>query len=241
MNAPTRVGGFGRGLRLRGRRALALAACLVALGSCTRYHARPLAPVDAIGTGGRDSLARVAVDASSIKHPLLAPVHVNVADRITPDEAALLAVAANPDLRAARAARGVAGAQLVAAGILPNPVLSGALDVPTAPGSSAVTAVTLGAAVDLLGFATRSSERSAARPGVASVDLSLAWLEWQVAQAARLRAFDILLLDRALGLVTEQRRALEAMASTLRTVVTPARKHGCARPCSGKSPRSPSE
>ncbi|MEA3245812.1 MAG: TolC family protein [Gemmatimonadota bacterium] len=219
MSAPARVEGLGRRGRWRGRPAPALAACLIALGSCTLYRARPLEPIDSGGTGERESLAGVAVDASAIKHPLLAPVHVNVADGITPDEAALLAVAANPDLRAARAARGVAGAQLVAAGILPNPVLSGAVDVPTAPGTSAVTAVTLGAAVDLLGIATRSSERSAARLGVESVDLGLAWLEWQVAQAARLRAFDILLLDRALGLVTEQQRTLQAVVSTLRTAV----------------------
>lgn len=219
MNTTARGGGPRRGGRWRGRPAPVLAACLVALGSCTLYRARPLDPIDSAGTVRGEDLARVAVDASSIRHPLLAPVHVNVADGITPDEAALLAVAANPDLRAARAAHGVAGAQLVAAGILPNPVISGALDVPTAPGSSAVTAVTLGAAVDLLGFATRRSERSAAQLGVESVDLGLAWLEWQVAQAARLRAFDILLLDRALALVTDQQRTLEAVVGTLRTAV----------------------
>ncbi|MEP7383458.1 MAG: TolC family protein [Gemmatimonadota bacterium] len=189
------------------------------LASCTAYHARPLAPADAIGASASADLVQVAVSAATLKHPLLAPMTVNVADGLTPDEAALLAVAANPDLRAARAARGVAEAQLVAAGILPNPQISGAVDVPVRHTANTVDAVSLGAAIDLLGIATRGAEQDAARRGLQSVDLGVAWLEWQVAQSVRLRVYDVMLVERARTLSMQQERGLEATVTTLRAAV----------------------
>lgn len=144
---------------------------------------------------------------------------MNVADGLTPDEAALLAVAANPDLRAARAARGVAEAQLVAAGILPNPQVAGSIDVPVRRTTGAVTARSLGAAIDLLSVATRGAERDAARQGLHSVDLGLAWLEWQVAQSVRLRVYGALLLERARTLALQQERDMATTVATLQAAL----------------------
>ena len=53
-------------------------------------------------------------------------------DGLSPDEAAVVAVLLNPALRAARAERGLAAAQLLRAGLLPNPELSGNLEFPIA-------------------------------------------------------------------------------------------------------------
>ena len=59
----------------------------------------------------------------------LAALHhdeVNIAAPLTVSEVALLAVQNDPDLRAARAQHGVAQAQVLQAGLLPNPQVTGA-------------------------------------------------------------------------------------------------------------------
>jgi hypothetical protein len=71
------------------------------------------------------------IQASEIKHPLLAPVTFTPRAGLTPDQAAVLAVLINPSLRAMRDRRGVAMAELFQAGILPNPQISGSLDFVT--------------------------------------------------------------------------------------------------------------
>jgi len=197
----------------------ALVAAAAALGGCTRYRAEPLPPAAAIEQPAAVAWDAIELRASEIRHPLLPATTVDMQDGISPDEAALLAVAANPDLRIARAARGVAAAQVIAAGLLPNPQLSASLDVPTQDSAAAVTAVSLGAAIDLLGFMTRAAEKDAARRGLASVDLGLAWQEWQVAQLVRLRTYGVMLLDRALALATDQEREMGASVGTLREAV----------------------
>ena len=45
---------------------------------------------------------QLSVQAAQIKHPLLKPIPFNIQDGLSPDEAAVLAVLRNPELRAAR-------------------------------------------------------------------------------------------------------------------------------------------
>lgn len=75
--------------------------------------------------------AALQVQAEALKDPMLPPVTVDLTDGLSPDEAAVIAVLANPSLRAVRDARGLADAQLLQAGLLPNPQLSLTLDKPT--------------------------------------------------------------------------------------------------------------
>src|SRR6202007_933344 len=63
------------------------------------------------------------VAAAQLHHPLLPPVPLNLRSGLGPDQAAILAVILSPKLRADRDRRGVAVAQLIQAGILPNPQL----------------------------------------------------------------------------------------------------------------------
>jgi hypothetical protein len=56
--------------------------------------------------------------------PLFASVPLNLRRGLGPDQAAILAVILNPKLRADRDRRGLAVAQLIQAGILPNPTIS---------------------------------------------------------------------------------------------------------------------
>jgi outer membrane protein TolC len=161
----------------------------------------------------------VQVRASQIRHQLLPAVVVDLSDGIDADEASLLAVASNPALRVERAARGITIAQLVAAGVLPNPQITAGFDRPARRATGVVTGTTIGAAVDLLGFLTRPAEIEAARQDVRAIDLALAWKEWQVAQATRLQSYRLTVLDRALTLSDDQAREMATIVATLEDAV----------------------
>jgi outer membrane protein, heavy metal efflux system len=68
------------------------------------------------------------IQGTQIKHPTLHPVRLDPGNGITPTQAAIIAVLANPKLRAERNRRGLAEAQLIQAGILPNPSISYSID-----------------------------------------------------------------------------------------------------------------
>src|SRR5262250_3896687 len=73
------------------------------------------------------SMEAIQVQAREIQHPILRPIEFDIRNGLSPDEAAILAVIANPKLRATRDQRKLAAAQLLQAGILPNPQFSYAL------------------------------------------------------------------------------------------------------------------
>jgi len=102
---------------------LILAAFLPLLYGCATYHPEP---IDGPAVGDAlmpPAMEVVRIKAGVIKHPILRPVDFDIRDGLSPDEAAVMAVIANPALRAVRDLRGVAGAQIIQAGILPNPRL----------------------------------------------------------------------------------------------------------------------
>ena len=130
---------------------------------------------------------------------------MDLADGLGPDEAAVIAVLRNPDLIALRSSRGEAQAQVVAAGILPNPVLSGSFDHPfgvNSAGASNAWSVSLEMA--LKPFVARGAKRSAAKAGVTQIDLGIAWQEWVVAGQARLLVVRLGWLRRRLKLAREE-------------------------------------
>ncbi|PYL24758.1 MAG: hypothetical protein DMF44_04155, partial [Verrucomicrobia bacterium] len=71
------------------------------------------------------------VPVSRILGPEIPSQIVDLRQGIGPDEAATIALYSNPALRAIRDRRGLAAAQLIQAGILPNPVVSYARDFVT--------------------------------------------------------------------------------------------------------------
>ena len=139
------------------------------------------------------------LEAERIEHPILKPLELDLSDGLSPDEAAVLAVLLNPSLRAARDKQGVANAQLLAAGILPNPQVSLSLDQPYA-GSTAgtVTAWGLGVDYDISALITRGAGVDAARAEAQSVALDIAWQEWQAAEDAKLHVVRLEWLQRQL-------------------------------------------
>ncbi len=141
------------------------------------YHAQPLPDEDAL----LNDLTMVRAG----DHQTLA---FDLSDGVDIDEAAVIAVVNNPGLRALRAGRGVADAQVFAAGLFPDPQVSLGSDNPTNQTDTQVRAYSLGIGYDLGAILTRNPTQAAATAAAEQVRLDVVWQEWQVAQQARIAA-----------------------------------------------------
>jgi outer membrane protein TolC len=139
--------------------------------------------------------------------------------RLTVSQVALLAVRNNPDLRAARAQHGVAQAQVLQAGLLPNPQLTGSF-LPILAGPGTTPAWSAGISEDIRALITLSSIRRAARSSARQIDAQILWQEWQVIGQARLLAVDIIEAERILALLARNRDLLAARYNKSRQAVS---------------------
>ncbi len=195
---------------------------LMAILGCATYHPLPLDRQAERRALAPPDMRAVTVEAARIRHPLLEPVHLDLAQGLTPDQAAVVAVLTNPQLRVARDQRGLVQAQVIQAGLLPNPVASYRQDIPTGGNDRGkVTGYDTQLGFDLTSLLTYALRREAAGAQAQAVDLDIAWQEWQVAQAVRMAAFHILALREELPLARsverEARRTATAMTSAVRT------------------------
>lgn len=113
-----------------------------------------------------------------------------------------LAVFNNPDLKAARLRAGVAQAQLLAAGLLPDPQV----DANFATSALNYGGV-LGLSEEVQALLTRGAAKSAAGAAVQQVNLEILWQEWQVAERAR-ELFIEIRMDKQLQEVLSSARSL---------------------------------
>ena len=97
---------------------LALALAAACFPGCATYRPAPLDPTDILA-----GLRAVSLDDLRAPPPdaPVASTAFDPSDGLTPDEAAAVALQLNPALRARRAELGVAGAQAIEAGLLPDP------------------------------------------------------------------------------------------------------------------------
>jgi outer membrane protein TolC len=147
---------------------------------------RALAPPD---------VATLSANVGVLRNPMLRPVPVDLARGLTPDAAAILAVLVNPTLRGERDRRALASAQLLQAGVLPNPVLDVGTDLVTGGNTAGtVPGYTVGLSWALTALRTRGAQTAAARAASQAVRLDVAWKEWQVAQAAQKAVYDLVAL-----------------------------------------------
>ncbi|MDE1147138.1 MAG: TolC family protein [Azospirillaceae bacterium] len=167
-----------RTFRLKGLACLLAGSCLA---GCAGYNPAPLAETPDLAT----SLAGITVDPASMPLPALRTHAVDPARPLDIDAVAMVAVARNPDLKAARAQRGVARAEAFTAGLLPNPQLSLDYGFLTS-GPGVMDAFTFGLMQDVMPFLTRSSRKDAAAATLRGAELDLLWQEWQVVAQARL-------------------------------------------------------
>jgi outer membrane protein TolC len=189
---------------------LFLTVLTIVMSGCATYHKLPMDQSTVSENLKPPSIETIRIKAKSIQHPILKPIEFNIRDGLSPDEAAILAVLANPTLRAIRDQKGISAAQLLQAGILPNPQLSYNLDIPTGGNTQdTVNALGFGLGWDITSLITHGAKLDMARSHAQSVDLDIAWQEWQVAQAARLSVYRLIFTERQLLLarnIVKQRK-----------------------------------
>lgn len=168
---------------------------LLLLQSCASFHSKPLtqgAVAQALTVPTASALRRRSRE---LRNPLLRPVTLDPNRPLTPEEAAILAVLINPSLRAERDRIGISSAQLMAAGLLPNPKITLTGGVVTS-GPGVTDPFGIGASWDFTSLITRSARRQAAKASLGQVRLDVAWAEWQVAEAAKAAVFNQVALER---------------------------------------------
>ena len=194
---------------------------LAILCGCAIYHPKPIDQAAVSGRLAAPNPQAVQVKASQIKHPILKPRNIDFAKGISARDAAIIAVIANPALRAERDRLGIAGAQLLQAGILPNPKFSYSLDVPTGGSDEgSVNAYGLGLDWDIIKpLLSRGANVDAARAEKASVSLDIAWKEWQVAESAKLEVYKILMLQQQLKVARNEEKGLRQSYDAIKKAV----------------------
>jgi outer membrane protein TolC len=190
---------------------IALLACVMQNG-CETYQSKPVSEqtlTDFAAPRQADELSRAA---ASLKHPLLPAITIADDGTLTPDAAAVISVLQSPSLKAARLRQGLADAQLLQAGILPNPQLSGNVEVPVSGDTQGTTnGYGIGASWDVSSLIARRHVQDAARNEARSIQLDIAWQEWQYAMSAKLHAIRVYWLGvQEASLVTEVQTARAA-------------------------------
>ncbi len=202
------------------RLALFMIWLLAVHAGCASYQMQPLTEEAVAKRLAAPDAADLRVEASQIKHPILKPVEIDERRGLAPDEAAILAVLINPRLRAERDRKQVSAAQLYQAGILPNPQFTGGLDFPVAGDTQgAVNAYGLSLGYDLYALITRHAEIEAARLHGTSVAIDVAWMEWQVAEAAKLHTYRLYLLEKQFDIARKEEKGLQENFAAVRKAV----------------------
>ncbi|HLG87157.1 MAG TPA: TolC family protein [Alphaproteobacteria bacterium] len=172
----------------------------LALAACETYSPLPLEQ--------QPHLAAKVTELKAVPPPNWSDIGPIALDRpLNISTVALLAVENNPDLVAARADRGVAEAQVVQAGLLPNPSFSGNYGFLRA-GPGTVDSWTAGLSEDIRALVTLGSQRKSAELGANQIEADFLWQEWQVVGKARLLFIDTVKQDRARQLLGEARNVL---------------------------------
>jgi len=157
------------------------------------------------------------IPASRIDSAAPDPVVVNARVGVGPDEAAAIALYSNPALRAIRDRRGLAAAQLIQAGILPNPLVSYTRDFVTGGNTlGTVTAYNFAAAWEFTALIPFLPKKTAARKNLRSVDLDVAWQEWEIAVNARTAVYRVLGLDAQVARAREATEGLQQSTDAVR-------------------------
>lgn len=185
---------------------------------CVAYQAKPLTTDTVERTLAFPDECAIRVAASALKHPSLRSIDLDLRAGLSPEGAAVLAVIANPDLRAVRDRRSIAAAQVLQAGLLPNPQFAASLDQPVG-GPDHFLGYSAGLSWDFTSLIGRTQRQAAAAADAASVSLDIAWQEWQIAQAAKRAAYDVLAMTSLLDQLRQAERRLIENRDLLRRAV----------------------
>jgi len=163
-------------------------------------------------------IAQLTAQAAEIEHPLLKPIAFDLQDGLSPDEAAVVAVLRNPQLLAIRDQHGIANAQLLQAGLLPDPQISYSFAAPSGGTDlGMINAFGFGLNWQITSLIWRASKIKAAGLHRQSVDLNIAWQEWQIAQTAKLAAYQLVIFNRQEALLRKMAQRLAENYARLQT------------------------
>ncbi len=196
------------------------AVSVIVFAGCTAYHSMPLTQETVEQALVPPTEEALHVQAKSLHHPILPAIDFDERDGLSPEEAAVLAVLANPGLRAIRDQRAIAQGQVIQAGLLPNPRWAYSMSFPTgqfSPGT--VAELTGGLTWDLRTVITRAAREDAAVAHAESVDLDVAWQEWQIAQTAKRSAYRLWTFQAQAVLAQELAGLVEKNVKQLRSAL----------------------
>jgi len=177
------------------RPALLLAA--ITLHACASYQPLPLPDHDNLAP----ALDAIRIDRNTMDLAAAQQHPFDPADGLDLWETAMLAVANNPDLRAARSRRGVAEAQVYAAHLFPDPQISASLDHPTGNDAGLVNAYAYGLSYDIIPLLTRGTGIESASAAQQQIVLDLLWQEWQTIEQARTLHVELVTLEQKVALL----------------------------------------
>lgn len=177
--------------------------CLLLI-SCATYTAKPL-------TANDINSALAMPKAESINQQLskdnIKPIDFN--KPLTARQVGVISVITNPGLKALRAKNQIADAQVFDAGLLPDPVIMPAYEIPTTTGNGVTPAYSLWLNWDIGSLATRSLKKSAAKEQQKQISYDVAWQEWLIANQAELLATRLYYLDQQHKVIEDNQELLK--------------------------------
>lgn len=195
---------------------------LFLLAGCARYHAHPLIAAAQTALRGPSHTVLTAA-ARRLAVPGFRPIYLNFRKPLTGKELGVIAVLANPTLRALRAHNGVAQAQVFSAGLLPDPVVQYSAMSPYGDaGAGQGSVISDGFLWDLSQLVTRDTREKVARTHAEAVADHIAWVEWITANNTRLLAHRLYWLQQEQAVV---RRALPTFVRVQNLLIQDQRAH----------------
>ena len=159
---------------VRGLKRLAATLLGILMIGCARYHSAPLPSAPDLS-----STPVLTAPRTQFLLPGLSPHHLPQ-DGLDETTIITLAVFNDPELKAARLQSGVADAQLLEAGLIPDPQLSAGIAA-----SALHYGYSLGVAEDIQALLLRGTAKKEAIAHQRQINLNILWQEWQVAERAR--------------------------------------------------------
>src|SRR5258708_19533537 len=184
------------------------------------YHSQPLLDSGRAGNARARSLNALEVDLAQLQHWFVQRMALMCKRGMGTDQAAVLSVLLSPKLVAERDRRGLAQAQLVQAGILPNPSIGITQDFVTGGFTKgAFNPYGFNASWDVSSLVPHGAKVKAARSNVDAVSLDVAWTEWQTAEGAKLAFYRVVALQAQLSRAKQIEADQQATVTALQAAV----------------------
>ena len=186
-------------------------------GCYSWYHGKPIGESEVKAAFVDPNLKQISVKSADIKHPVLKPVSFSLQNGISPDEAAIIAVYANPQLKVERSRLGIASAQVTQSGILPNPEFTYSLDSPVGGNKiGAFNAYGFGLSWEVTSLISLYSKIQSKKCNRDSVEVDIAWKEFVTAQNSRIAIYKNIILGKQEELLQEWSDEIDSKLGAIR-------------------------